>query len=92
MRGIRNVTALCESRRVGRDLSNHGAGQARDDAVRRRHDPLLAFVPRLSEQSGRWLMIEVTGEGVAESPARGCEVVAGEGSGVGGRHDARVGD
>lgn len=50
------------------------------------------FVPRSSEESGGWLMIEVAGEGVAESPARGREVVAGEGGGVGGRHDARVGD
>ena len=37
-------------------------------------------------------MIEVTGEGVAKSPAGGCEVVAGEGGGVGGGHDARVGE
>jgi hypothetical protein len=50
------------------------------------------FVPRLSEQSGGWLLIEVAGEGIAESSASGCEVVAGEGGGVGGRHDARVGD
>jgi len=35
-------------------------------------------------------MIEVGGEGVAESSAGRCEVVAGEGGGVGGRHDARV--
>jgi hypothetical protein len=35
-------------------------------------------------------MIEVAGEGVAESSARGREVVAGEGGGVSGRHDARV--
>jgi hypothetical protein len=37
-------------------------------------------------------MIEVPGEGIAESSAGGCEVVAGEGGGVGGRHDARVAD
>jgi hypothetical protein len=37
-------------------------------------------------------MIEVAGEGIAESPAGGCEVVAGKGGGVGGRHDARVAD
>lgn len=37
-------------------------------------------------------MIEVGGDGVAESPTGGREVVAGEGCGVGGRHDARVGD
>ena len=49
------------------------------------------FVPRSSKKSGGWLMIEVAAEGVAESSAGGCEVVAGEGSGVGGRHDARVG-
>jgi len=30
-------------------------------------------------------MIEVAGEGVAESPARSREVVAGKGGGVGGR-------
>jgi hypothetical protein len=48
--------------------------------------------PRSSEESGGWLVIEVAGEGVAESTACGCEVVAGEGGGVGGRHDARVGD
>ena len=47
---------------------------------------------RSSEESGGWLMVEVGGEGIAESPAGGCEVVAGEGGGVGGRHDARVGD
>ena len=35
-------------------------------------------------------MIEVGGEGVAESSAGRCEVVTGEGGGVGGRHDARV--
>jgi hypothetical protein len=37
-------------------------------------------------------MVEVGGEGVAESSAGSCEVVAGEGGGVGGRHDARVGE
>jgi hypothetical protein len=37
-------------------------------------------------------MIEVAGQGIAESSAGGCEVVAGEGGGVGGRHDAAVGD
>ena len=35
-------------------------------------------------------MIEVGVEGVAESSAGRCEVVAGEGGGVGGRHHARV--
>ena len=37
-------------------------------------------------------MVEVAGEGVAESSAGGCEVVAGESSDVSGRHDARMGD
>lgn len=37
-------------------------------------------------------MIEVADEGIAESSAGSCEVVAGEGGGVGGRDDARVGD
>src|ERR1700724_1967094 len=36
-------------------------------------------------------MIEVSGEGLAESSAGRCEVVAGEGGGVGGRHNVRVG-
>ena len=44
------------------------------------------------EESGGWLMIEVGGEGVAESSAGSREVVAGEGGGVGGRHDVRVGE
>jgi hypothetical protein len=30
-----------------------------------------------SEESGGWQMIEVAGEGIAESSAGGCEVVAG---------------
>ena len=52
---------------------------------------LLDFIrAALSEESGGWLMIEVAGEGVAESTTRGCEVVAGEGGGVSGRHDAWV--
>src|ERR1700733_13821793 len=50
------------------------------------------FVPRSAEQSGRWLVIEVAGEGIAEAPAGGCEVVAGQGGGGGGRHDARGAD
>ena len=37
-------------------------------------------------------MIEVGGEGVAESSAGSRAVVAGEGGGVGGHHDARVGE
>jgi hypothetical protein len=37
-------------------------------------------------------MIEVGGEGLTESSASSCEVVAGERGGVGGRHDARVGN
>src|SRR5260370_40143424 len=45
-------------------------------------------LPRSSEEPGGWLMIEVGGEG-AESSAGRCEVVAGEGGGVGGRNDAR---
>ncbi len=44
------------------------------------------------EESGGGLMIDVGGEGVAESSAGSCEVVAGEGSGVGGRHNVRVGE
>ena len=47
---------------------------------------------RGAEESGGRLTVEVGGEGVAESSAGSCEVVAGEGSGVGGRHDARVGE
>jgi hypothetical protein len=43
-----------------------------------------------SQESGGWLMIEIAGEGVAESSAGRLEVVAGEGRGVGSRHDARV--
>ena len=49
-------------------------------------------VVRGAEESGGRLTVEVGGEGVAESSAGSCEVVAGEGSGVGGRHDARVGE
>ena len=45
-----------------------------------------------TEESSGWLMIEVANEGIAESSAGSCEVVAGEGGGVGGRDDARVGD
>jgi hypothetical protein len=50
------------------------------------------FLPCLSKESGRGLVIEVAGERVAESSAGGCEVVAGEGGGVSRRHDARMGD
>ena len=44
------------------------------------------------EEPGGWLIIEVGGKGLAKASARGCEVVAGEGSGMGGRHNARVGE
>jgi hypothetical protein len=44
------------------------------------------------EESGGWSMIEVRGEGVAESSAGSHEVVAGERGGVGSRHDARMGE
>src|SRR5258708_1864960 len=42
------------------------------------------------EESGGGLTIEVGGKGLAEASAGSCEVVAGEGGGVGGRHNVRV--
>ncbi len=44
------------------------------------------------EESGGGLTNEVSGEGVTESSAGSREVVAGEGGGVGGRHNVRVGE
>jgi hypothetical protein len=42
------------------------------------------------EESGGWLIVQVGGEGIAESSAGSCEVISGQGGGVGGGHDARV--